>query len=81
MNAEMVTMLRWKVSILDELRNAGYNSTRIRRENLMGQQMLTKLRNGELPSWATIDNICEWLHCQPGDLIEHVSEAENAPDE
>lgn len=73
-------MLRWKVDVLAALKEAGYNSTRIRKENLMGQQMLSKLRKGELPSWATIDNICDWLQCQPGDLIEHVPQMETAPD-
>lgn len=73
-------MLRWKVDVLAALKEAGYNSTRIRKENLMGQQMLSKLRKGELPSWSTIDNICEWLQCQPGDLIEHVPQIETAPD-
>lgn len=73
-------MLRWKVDILALLKEAGYNSTRIRKENLMGQQMLSKMRKGELPSWSTVDNICEWLQCQPGDLIEHVPNTETAPD-
>lgn len=73
-------MIRWKVDVMALLKDAGYSTYRIRRENLMGQMMLTKIRNGEIPSWATLDNICEWLHCQPGDLIEHVSEAEEAPD-
>jgi putative transcriptional regulator len=76
MNVEVLPMLKWKIDILFALRDAGYNSTKIRREKLMGQQMLTKLRNGELPSWSVMDDICEWLHCQPGDLIEHVSETD-----
>ena len=73
-------MIRWKVDIMARLKEAGYTTYKIRKENLMGQQMLVKIRDGGLPSWATIDNICEWLHCQPGDLIEHVSETEEAPD-
>ena len=73
-------MIRWKVDIMAKLKEAGYTTYKIRKENLMGQQMLVKIRDGGLPSWATIDNICEWLHCQPGDLIEHVSDTEEAPD-
>ena len=67
-------MIRWKVDILAELRAAGINSARIRKEKLMGQQMLTKLRNGELPSWAVLDDLCRWLRRQPGDLIEYIPE-------
>ena len=73
-------MIRWKVDIMARLKEAGYTTYKIRKENLMGQQMLVKIRDGGLPSGATIDNICEWLHCQPGDLIEHVSDTEEAPD-
>ena len=73
-------MIRWKVDIMARLKEAGYTTYKIRKEHLMGQQMLVKIRDGGLPSWATIDNICEWLHCQPGDLIEHVSDTEEAPD-
>ena len=73
-------MIKWKVDVMAMLKDAGYSTYRIRRENLMGQMMLTKIRKGEIPSWSTLDNICEWLHCQPGDLIEHVSDTEEAPD-
>ena len=73
-------MLRWKIDVLAALKEAGYNYTRIRRDNLMGQQMLSKIRKGELPSWGTVDSLCTWLNCQPGDLIEHVPEIETAPD-
>ena len=73
-------MIRWKVDIMAKLKAAGYTTYKLRKENLMGQQMLVKIRDGGLPSWSTIDNICEWLQCQPGDLVEHVSETEKAPD-
>ena len=73
-------MLKWKIDVLTALREAGYNQTVIRRDKLMGQQMLTKLRNGDLPSWAVMNDICGWLHCQPGDLIEFVPDTEKAPD-
>ena len=73
-------MIRWKGDIMARLKEAGYSTYRIRQQNLMGQQMLTKLRKGELPSWVTLGKICDWLGCQPGDLIENVPENENTPD-
>ena len=66
-------MIKWKVDVLAELKAAGYTTYRIRKENLMGQMMLTKIRNNELPSWATLDVICNLLNCQPGDLLEHIN--------
>ena len=48
---------------------AGYNTNRIRKEKLIGEAMLQKIRSGQMPSWATLETICSLLDCQPGDLI------------
>lgn len=66
--------LRYKVNVLEALRAAGYNTTRIRREKLLSESTLQKLRTGEGISWNNIDAICLLLDCQPGDLIEYVKE-------
>ena len=66
--------IRYKKDVLAALKEAGYNTNRIRKEKIMGESMLQKLRSGQLVSWATIDLICDLLDCQPGDLIEFVKE-------
>ena len=66
--------IRYKLDIMAELKKAGYTSTKIREEKLIGQSYLQQLRHGELVSWKTIDTICALLHCQPGDLVEYVEE-------
>lgn len=66
--------IQYKIDVLAALKNEGYNTTRIRRDKIIGEQMLTKIRNGELCSWATMCKLCELLHCQPGDLVEYVEE-------
>ena len=62
--------IRYKIDILDALKEKGYTSTRIREEKLIGQSYLQQIRHGELVSWKTIDTICRLLNCQPGDLVE-----------
>ena len=52
------------------LKEAGYNTNRIRKEKLIGEAMLQKIRSGQMPSWATLETICSLLDCQPGDLME-----------
>lgn len=64
--------IQYKLDIMAELKKAGYTSTKIREEKLIGQSYLQQLRHGELVSWKTIDTICALLHCQPGDLVEYV---------
>ena len=66
--------IRYKIDVLSALKEAGYNTNRIRKEKIMGESMLQKLRSGQLVSWATIDLICDLLDCQPGDLIEFTRE-------
>ena len=68
--------IRYKIDILAELKKKGYSSTRIREEKLIGQSYLQQLRRGELVSWKTLDTICSLLECQPGDIVEHVREAD-----
>lgn len=66
--------IRYKMDVLAALKEAGYNTNRIRKEKIMGESMLQKLRSGQLVSWATIDMICDLLDCQPGDLLEFTRE-------
>lgn len=62
----------YKIDVLLALKEAGYNTNRIRKEKIMGEAMLQKIRNGQMPSWATLESICALLDCQPADLIEYV---------
>lgn len=59
---------------MDALKKAGYSSTRLRNEKLMGESYMQQLRRGELVSWKTIETICKLLQCQPGDLLEYLPE-------
>lgn len=64
----------FKVDVLAALKEAGYNTSRIRNDRIMGEAMLQKLRKNELPSWAVFDTLCSLLDCQPADLIEHIED-------
>jgi putative transcriptional regulator len=51
----------------------GINTTRIRRENIIGQGTLTAIKNGTGGLDAkTISKLCALLGCQPGDIMEYV---------
>lgn len=64
----------YKMDVLASLKNAGYSSYRIRKEKLIGEATLQKIRNGELVSWENISTICYLLKCQPGDIVKYVDE-------
>ena len=67
--------MKYKIDIIAALKEAGYNTSRIRKEKIMGEAMLQKIRCGQMVSWAILETICDLLDCQPGDLIEYVKEA------
>ena len=64
----------YKVDVIAVLKEAGYNTNRIRKEKIMGEAMLQKIRSGQMVSWATLETICSLLECQPGALSEFVKE-------
>lgn len=67
-------MLAYKINVLDTLKESGYNSTRILRENLISQSAMQKIRNNEMVGIKTIEKLCELLDMQPGNLIKYVEE-------
>ena len=67
--------IEYKINVLQALKDAGYNTNKIRKEKKMGESMLQKLREGQMVSWAALETICELLDCQPGDLIEYSKES------
>ena len=68
--------MRYKVDVIAVLKEAGYNTNRIRKEKIMGEAMLQKIRSGQMVSWAVLETLCDLLDCQPGDLIEFVRDLE-----
>ena len=68
--------IQYKVDVLAALKEAGYNTNRIRKEKIMGEAMLQKLRSGQLVSWATLETICGLLDSQPGDLLEYAKDTD-----
>lgn len=73
--------VRYKFDVVEALKKAGYNTNRIRQENLLGQSYMTQLRRGQLVSWAAINTICKLLNCQPGDILEYIPDNEPSTDQ
>ena len=65
--------LQYKTDVLQALKDKGMTTYAIRKDNLLSESTLTKLRNGEGVSWDNLEKLCELLDCQPSDLIEYVS--------
>ena len=64
--------LRFKIDVLQALKEKGYSAYTIRKEKLLSESTVQKLRSGDPVSWANIGQLCKLLECQPGDLLEHI---------
>ncbi len=70
-------MIQYKMDILNALKEAGYNTNRLRKEQLLSEGVIQSLRQGKYIALQNIDKICSLLKCQPGDLIEWVDTPDN----
>ena len=66
--------LQFKVDILETLKEKGYSSYTLRKENILSESTIQKLREGKGLAWDNIERLCMLLDCQPGDLIEYVKD-------
>ena len=67
-------MLVYKIDVIEALKESGYNTTRILKENLLAQSAMQKLRRGEMVGMKTLDQICRLLDMQPGNIIKYVED-------
>lgn len=65
-------MLYYKIDIIQALRLKGFTSARIRKEKLLSESTLQKLRNDIMISTDNLGRICSMLRCDIGDIIENI---------
>lgn len=64
--------------LFEMLKKKGISSYKIRKENLISQAALTKMKNGTGNiDTRTLERLCKVLHCQPGDIMEYEEDNEN----
>lgn len=74
-------MIRFKIDVLKALSEKGYNTGRIRREKLISEGTLQRIRknNGEPITTGTVNTICGILKKQPGQILEWIPDTEPGP--
>ena len=66
--------MRYKIDVLNALKEKGYNTNKIRTEGLLSQSTLQKFRQQQGVSWENLETLCKLLECQPGDLVEYTED-------
>lgn len=69
-------MLKYKIDVLETLKESGYNTTRLRKEQIIGESSIQLLRKGEMVGIKTLEKICDILDMQPGNIIKYVEDTE-----
>ena len=64
----------YKIDILAALKDAGYNTNRLRKEKLLSESTIQKLRSGEGVSWDNLETLCKLLECDISDILEYQKE-------
>ena len=67
-------MIAYKIDVLESLKEAGYNTTRLRKEKLLNESGIQYLRSGKPVGAKALNNICMLLDMQPGNIIKYVED-------
>lgn len=67
-------MIVYKIDVLQSLKEAGYNTTILRKNKLLSESAIQYLREGKPVGAKALNNICMLLDMQPGNLIKYVEE-------
>lgn len=54
----------------------GINTYTIKRDNIIGQASWKKIHEGGHIDTRTIEKLCKYFNCQPGDILEYIPENE-----
>lgn len=73
-------MLLYKMDVLTALKEKGYNTNRLRKENLLGENAIQSLRKNKMIGMIALEKICFLLNVQPGDIIRFVQDPPADPD-
>lgn len=70
----LVMALQYKINVLEALKSKGYTTYTLRKEKILSESTVQKLRVGEGVAWDNLELLCKLLECDISDLLEYVKE-------
>ena len=67
-------MLVYKFNVLESLKEAGYNTNRLRKDKILSESAIQALRSNKMIGIISLDKVCQLLDMQPGNIIKYVEE-------
>ena len=65
-------MIKYKINLIQALKDKGYNTYYIRVNKIFTQAQLQQMREDKLLSQNALNKLCSLLECQPGDILEYI---------
>lgn len=66
-------MIKYK-NILEKLKSAGYNTGVLRKEKILAESTISRIRNNQPVKIEILDLICQILDCGLDDIVEIISD-------
>lgn len=66
--------LQYKINVLEALKEKGYTTYTLRKEKILSESTIQKLRVGEGVAWDNLETLCNLLDCNIGDMVEYVKD-------
>ncbi len=66
--------------LINLFKERGINGYTIKKNKIIGQATFKKILEGGHVDTRTIDHLCKYLNCQPGDIMEYVPDEEQKGD-
>ena len=64
-------MIRYKIDVLEALKEKGLTTYKLRQDNLISESTVAKLRKSEMVGLKQLDQLCELLGCDVGDIVRY----------
>ena len=69
-------MIYYKIDILKELKNKNLTTYTLKKDNILSGSLMNKIKNNNTDiSLKKLNDICELLDMQPGDIIGYIPAA------
>ena len=69
---EEITLIKYKIDVLQSLKQSGYSTYKIRKEKVFTEAQLQQMRTDRLLTQEALNKLCTILQCQPGDILEYI---------
>lgn len=71
---EGIILLAYKFDVLEALKEAGYTTSRLRKEKLLNESAIQYIREGKPIGPVPLNQLCKLLDMQPGNILKYTDD-------